>query len=82
MFTCSKCLLHTNFWERIYPSTTQIILTINAVTTRIRFINAITTGRDLVSYRYQSEARNYPSQIKRDNPQPVKQNWKKREHDP
>ena len=47
MFTCSKCLLHTNFWERIYPSTTHIILTINAVNTRIRFIYAILLAIDI-----------------------------------
>ena len=33
--------------------------------------NATTTGRGIVSYRYQSEARNYQSQIKGDDPQPV-----------
>ena len=47
MFTCSKCLLHTNFWERIYPCTTHIILTINAVNTRIRFIYAILLAIDI-----------------------------------
>ena len=35
------------------------------------YINATTTGLDLVSYRYQSEARNYQSQIKGDDPKPV-----------
>ena len=37
-FTCSKCLLRNNFWERIYPGTTQIFLTIN-VNTRIQSRN-------------------------------------------
>ena len=36
--------------------------------------NHTTTGRDLISYRYQSEARNCRSQIKGDDPQPVYQN--------
>ena len=34
-------------------------------------INATTTGCDLVSYQYQSEARNFWFQIKSDDPQPV-----------
>ena len=29
LYGCSKCLLHNSFWERIYPGTTQILLTIN-----------------------------------------------------
>ena len=34
-------------------------------------INTTTTGRDLVSYQYQSEAFNQWSQIKVDDPQPI-----------
>ena len=40
----------------------------------IQSINATTTGFDLVSYWYQSEAHNYQSKIKGDDPQPVYQN--------
>ena len=29
---CSKCLLHSKFWERIYPGTAQILFTINVNT--------------------------------------------------
>ena len=36
-------------------------------------INATTTGRDLISYQYQSEGHNYRSQIKGDDPRPVYQ---------
>ena len=32
IYTCSKCLLHNSFWERIYPGVTQIRLTINVST--------------------------------------------------
>ena len=98
LYGCSKCLLHNSFWERIYPGTNQIVLTININTLiqsrnyrcQIRghnpqpvyenrespkytmwSINATTTGRHLVSYRYQSEGHNYWTQIKGRDPQPV-----------
>ena len=45
-------------------------------------INATTTGRDLVSYQHQLEARNYWSQIKGENPKPVYQNREPHEYDP
>ena len=45
-------------------------------------INATTNRRDLVSYRYQSQASHNRSQIKGDDPQLVKQNWELHEFDP
>ena len=37
-------------------------------------MNATTTGRNLISYQYQSEARNFQCQIKKHNSQPDDQN--------
>ena len=71
-----NALLHNSFLYKIYLGTTQILLTINGnhTATIPWAINATSTGRNLVSYRYQSKAYNYQCQINGHNPQPVYQN--------
>ena len=36
-YTCSKCLLHTSFWERIYPGITQTLVTNNVSNLSVEF---------------------------------------------